>query len=259
MNIQGRDCTLTLFQNDTFTALPYTRESIHSIPEGFSLDPVVGEKKKEIFYETRKAVSGCFTIFLYDVVINPVFKLIKRCELPFTLISNHIYKRTTYDRLFIDSFELQGRKDEEYKLKVTVKDAGDACITETQITVPEPKLDAERFWVFRDGTILADGVTDADTIYYWVLRCDLNELKKYSISLHCQITEINPLLKKNVIKLLQMRLDTEWTITLNDLHASNDFEEINCADVILGRRDYRVEGLITIEHKSRTDLWSISL
>ena len=47
MNIQGRDCTLTVARDGTFIPLPYSEETVRQTSKGYSLPCVIGKRNKD--------------------------------------------------------------------------------------------------------------------------------------------------------------------------------------------------------------------
>ena len=47
MNIQGRDCTLTVARDGEFIPLPYSEETVRLASKGYSLPGCIGERNRE--------------------------------------------------------------------------------------------------------------------------------------------------------------------------------------------------------------------
>ena len=98
MNIQGRDCTLTVARDGEFIPLPYSEETVRLASKGYSLPGCIGERNREKTVVTHREIEGCFVTRLEYLNVLPLFLLFFNCNEKFDLYADRIYEKVLYER-----------------------------------------------------------------------------------------------------------------------------------------------------------------
>ena len=150
MNVQGRDCTLTVAKDGELIPLPYSEETVRQTSKGYSLPGCIGERNRELTVVTGKIIEGCFITRLEYLNVLPLFLLFFNCNEKFDLYADRIYEKVIYRNLIPKSFELRAENGEAFKLRLDVNSTYDSYTSSWPVTVPSLKWEQKRTYLF-DG------------------------------------------------------------------------------------------------------------
>ena len=258
MNIRGKDCTLTLLRDGVYTGLPYLYETMREAPRTYQLAECVGSTKRNTTIETTPTAAGCFATFITPTCAEELFTILKESSSPFSLISNHIYKRTTFKNILIDTFTLKSEIDSETKLLINTTPSHDTMAEETGSTVPEAEANTKDMFRFNGNKISVEG-NECSSIYAWSLNGSCKGIKSYTLNIHTPLDTNSVMLTKKRFSRIELRLNKEWKITCYEIAAKSNLEKIETADEVLAVKEFRVEGIITIEKQTTSEIWSVTL
>ena len=122
MNIQGKDCTLTVARDCEFIPLPYSEETVRQTSKGYSLPCVIGKRNRDKFILSKKAITGCFVTRLDYNYVEQLFLLLFYDNEVFNIYTDRIYEKVVYKNLTFKSFELRVTNGDAFKFHLDIKE-----------------------------------------------------------------------------------------------------------------------------------------
>ena len=157
MNVQGRDCTLTVARDGELIPLPYSEETVRQTSKGYSLPGCIGERNRELTVVTGKIIEGCFITRLEYLNVLSLFLLFFNSSEMFELYADRIYEKVIYKNLLPKSFELRAENGEAFKLHLDVNSTYDSFTSSWPVTIPSLKWEQKRTYLF-DGHIKSTNI-----------------------------------------------------------------------------------------------------
>ena len=252
MNIQGKDCTLTVAKDGELIPLPYSEETISQTSKGYTLPGVIGERNREKQVITGESIQGCFVTRLEYLNVLPLFLLLFKPDDKFDIYTDRVSEKSIYKNLTVKQFELRAENKEAFHLKIEVDSNDDSVVTEWPVTIPELKWEQKRTYIFDGHNVIANLKT-LPLIYRFELTGSFTEKSKYQIKLYFPLSKEHYPQQKKIDK-LQIQIDVEdgITIELNDLQPVGNLTDIYCADAVLCSQTYNILGNIKLLIKNNT-------
>lgn len=246
MNIQGKDCTLTVAKDGELIPLPYSEETIRLASKGYVLPGVIGERNREKHVVTGETIQGCFVTRLEYLNVLPLFLLLFKPDDKFDIYTDRVCEKTIYKYLTVKEFELRAENKEAFHLKIEVDSNDDSFVTQWSVTIPELKWEQKRTYTFDGHNVIVDLKT-LPLIYRFELTGSFTEKSKYQIKLYFPLSNEHYPQQKKIDK-LQIKIDVEdgITIELNDLQPVGNLTDIYCADTVLCSQTYNILGIIKL-------------
>ena len=148
MNIQGKDCTLTVAKDGELIPLPYSEETIRLASKGYVLPGVIGERNREKHVVTGETIQGCFVTRLEYLNVLNLFLLLFKPDDKFDIYTDRVCEKSIYKNLTVKQFELRAENKEAFHLKIEVDSNDDSFATEWPVTIPELKWEQKRTYTF---------------------------------------------------------------------------------------------------------------
>lgn len=86
--VYGRQCSVSLFKDDIYTALPYSQETIRTKKKTYPLEETVGDKRRIVELAYGSSIEGCIITRVSRNTIIPLLSLLEHPSTPITLIIN---------------------------------------------------------------------------------------------------------------------------------------------------------------------------
>lgn len=246
MNVQGRDCTLTVAKDGELVPLPYSEETVRKSSKGYSLPGCIGERNRELTVVTRKIIEGCFVTRLEYLNVLPLFLLFFNSNEKFDLYADRIFEKVIYKNLLPKSFEFRGDNGEAFKLRLDVKSTDESYTTTWPINTPSLKWEQRRTYFFDGHFVIAD-LNKLPLIYRFELNGSFTQKTNYKLTLYFPLsTEHYPVNQK--IDKLSFMIDMKDGISLDlyDLEPVTDLCDINCPDTVLCFQTFNVTGIVVL-------------
>ena len=247
MNIQGRDCTLTVTRDDKFIPLPYSEETVRQTSKGYSLPCVIGKRKRDRFILCKKTVTGCFVTRLDYNCVEQLFLLLFYDNQLFDIYTDRKYEKAVYKNLTFKSFELRATNGDAFKFHLDVKESENTYIDSWPLTLPALPWISNRTYKYDGHTVTADNKT-LPLVYRFELTAGFSENAKYRLKIYFPLREeFYPGTKK--IEKLTIIIDVQDGISLDlyDLIPLDDLCDINCADTVLCNQTFVVSSHIVFK------------
>ena len=188
MNIQGKDCTLTVAKDCELIPLPYSEETIRLASKGYVFPGVIGERNREKQVITGETIQGCFVTRLEYLNVLPLFLLLFKPDDKFDIYTDRVCEKTIYKYLTVKEFELRAENKEAFHLKIEVDSNDDSFVTQWPVTIPELKWEQKRTYTFDGHNVIADLKT-LPLIYRFELTGSFTEKSKYQIKLYFPLSK----------------------------------------------------------------------
>lgn len=233
MNIQGKDCILTVAKDDELIPLPYSEETIRLASKGYVLPGVIGERNREKQVITGETIQGCFVTRLEYLNVLPLFLLLFKPDDKFDIYTDRVCEKSIYKNLTVKQFEFRDENKEAFHLKIEVDSNDDSFVTQWLVTIPVLKWEQKRTYIFDGHNVIADLKT-LPLIYRLELSGSFTEKSKYQIKLYFPLSKEHYPQQKKINK-LQIQVDVEdgIAIELNDLQPVGNLMDIYCAETVL--------------------------
>ena len=251
MNIQGRDCTLTVARDGTFIPLPYSEETVRQTSKGYSLPCVIGKRNRDKFILSKKAVTGCFVTRMDFNCVEQLFLLLFYDNEVFDIYTDRVYEKAVYKNLTFKSFELRATNGDAFKFHLDVKETENTYIENWPVNLPALPWISNRTYIYDGHTVTADNKR-LPLIYRFELTADFNENAKYRLKLYFPLKkEFYPGTKK--IEKLSIVVDILDGVSIDfyDLIPLDDLCDINCADTVLCNQTFNVSSHIVFNIRNQ--------
>lgn len=246
MNVQGRDCTLTVARDGDLIPLPYSEETVRQTSKGYSLPGCIGERNRELTVVTEKIIEGCFITRLEYLNVLPLFLLFFNCNEKFDLYADRVFEKVIYKNILPKSFELRGENHEAFKLRLDVKNSSSSFVDSWPVNTPSLEWEQRRTYFFAGHCVIADLKT-LPLIYRFELNGSFTEKTNYKIKLYFPLSEEHyPV--NNKIEKLSILIDRNDGISLDlyDLEPVTDLCDINCSDTVLCFQTFNITGIVVL-------------
>ncbi len=264
--VHGKDTGMTLLRGGTYTALPYTAETLRVINRRVPLAETVGRKKRAVFQETGKTVTGCFVTLITMSDIRELLSLITSPEESFDILMNRGYDKIIYRNLTIKSFELRGGNDENVKLKIKIKETEDSYTELFSPATPDLEWQREKTMSYMDYDFTAENCSEALGIYLFSFCGNYEEAASYTLQVNgpvtfdTKLTESEPLDELNLLCLIMTEEDTvALRIRFTDLCPASDIGGSDAYGEQLIQRLFNIDGTISIEVRGTNTYWGKEL
>lgn len=253
MNIQGKDCTLTVAKDDELIPLPYSEETIRLASKGYVLPGVIGERNREKHVVTGETIQGCFVTRLEYLNVLPLFLLLFKPADKFDIYTDRVCEKSIYKNLTVKQFELRAENKEAFHLKIEVDSNDDSFVTDWPVTIPELKWEQKRTYTFDGHNVIANLKT-LPLIYRFELTGSFTEKSKYQIKLYFPLSKEHYPQQKKIDK-LQIQIDVKdgITIELDDLQPVGNLTDIYCADTVLCYQEFNILSVILFDIKNESE------
>lgn len=242
MNIQGKDCTLTVAKDGELIPLPYSEETIRLASKGYVLPGVIGERNREKHVVTGETIQGCFVTRLEYLNVLPLFLLLFKPDDKFDIYTDRVCEKSIYKNLTVKQFELRAENKEAFHLKIEVDSNDDSFVTEWPVTIPELKWEQKRTYTFDGHNVITD-LKILPLIYRFELSGSFSEKSKYQIKLYFPLSKEHYPQQKKIDKLqIQIDFGDGITIELNELQPVGNLTDIYCSDTVLCSQYYNILG-----------------
>lgn len=259
MNIQGKDCTLTVAKDGELIPLPYSEETIRLASKGYVLPGVIGERNREKHVVTGETIQGCFVTRLEYLNVLPLFLLLFKPDDKFDIYTDRVCEKSIYKNLTVKQFELRAENKEAFHLKIEVDSNDDSFVTEWPVTIPELKWEQKRTYTFDGHNVIVDLKT-LPLIYRFEITGCFTEKTKYQIKLYFPLSKEHFPQQKKIDKLqLQIDIEDGITIELNDLQPVGNLTDIYCTDTVLCYQEFKLLSEIKILIKKEKINLSLNL
>lgn len=259
MNIQGKDCTLTVAKDGELIPLPYSEETIRLASKGYVLPGVIGERNREKQVITGETIQGCFVTRLEYLNVLPLFLLLFKPDDKFDIYTDRVCEKTIYKYLTVKEFELRAENKEAFHLKIEVDSNDDSFVTQWPVTIPELKWEQKRTYTFDGHNVIADLKT-LPLIYRFELTGSFTEKSKYQIKLYFPLSKEHYPQQKKIEK-LEIQIDNSdgIKIELTDLQPVGNMIDINCIDTVLCSQIFSISGSSLIQVRNKKNHYSLLL
>ncbi len=250
-NICGKNTALTLYHNNTYTALPYSAETLRQTQTGYYTKETIASSKS-IFITTGRTITGCFVTRIDAECASELFAAITGSA-TLNILHDCVAKRTIYHNITLPEFELRAEHESPIYLRCTINPTHESYTEDFTLMTPDVRYDQKnrsRTWQYDGRNVTIDGKK-----WPYIYRFCLTREKKEDFT-RTTITVFYPLTMKqkpqlNPVKQLVIPLDakTGADLTLNDLVPIDDGTGVESSTEILVATRYRVNGTITYEQR----------
>ena len=115
--VYGRQCSVSLYKDDTYTALPYSQETIRTKRKLYPLEETVGHKRRIVEIAYGFSIEGCIITRVSRNTIIPLLSLLEHPLKPITLIIDRAVETILYKNIILLSFEIRASIDEALYIK----------------------------------------------------------------------------------------------------------------------------------------------
>lgn len=244
MNIQGKDCTLTVAKDGELIPLPYSEETIRQTSKGYTLPGVIGKRNREKQVIIGETIQGCFVTRLEYLNVLPLFLLLFNPDDNFYIYTDRVCEKSIYKNLTVKQFELRAENKEAFHLKIDIDSNDDSFVTQWPVTIPELKWEQKRTYIFDGHNVIANLKT-LPLIYRFELTGSFTEKSKYQIKLYFPLSKEHYPQQKKIDKLqIQIDIKDGITIEITDLQPIGNLTDIYCSDTVLCSQSYNFLGKI---------------
>ena len=262
MNIQGRDCTLTVARDGEFIPLPYSEETVRLASKGYSLPGCIGERNREKTVVTHREIEGCFVTRLEYLNVLPLFLLFFNSSEKFDLYADRGFEKTVYKNVLPQSFELRADNKDAFKIRVNVKSSRDSYVTEWPLNTPNlswkeiagssPAMtQGVRTYSF-DGHFVTADLRTLPLVYRFELNGSFTEKTNFKITLYFPLSEKHYPTQGRIEKLNILIDHTDgMSIDLYNLVPVTDLCDINCPDTVLCFQTFNILGDVILNIRNQ--------
>ena len=252
MNIQGRDCTLTVARDDEFIPLPYSEETVRLASKGYSLPGCIGERNREKTVVTHREIEGCFVTRLEYLNVLPLFLLFFNSSERFDLYADRGFEKTVYKNVLPQSFELRADNKDSFKIKVNVKSSRESYMTEWPLNTPKLEWNDTGRTYFYDGHFVTADLQTLPLIYRFELNGSFTEKTNFKITLYFPLSE-NHYPTQGRIEKLNILIDHTDGISVDlfNLVPVTDLCDINCPDTVLCFQTFNILGDVILNIRNQ--------
>ena len=264
--VHGKDTSMTLLRNGTYTVLPYTTDTLRSENRRVPLSETVGRKKRAVFQETGNTITGCFVTLITMSNMRELLALITSPEEPFDILMNRDYEKIIYRNLTIKSFELRSHDDDNVKLKIEIKESTDSYTEAFSPVTPDLFWEREKTLNYMDYDFTSGNYGDELGIYKFAFCGDFEKAATYTLQIHGPITADSMIAgngnidQLNLLCLIMTEEDTvSLKIRFEDLCPVSSADGSDTYGEQLMYRLYQIDGIISIEERGTNTYWGAEL
>ena len=253
MNIQGRDCTLTVARDGVFYPLPYSEETVRETSKGYSLPCVIGRRNRDKYIQTGRLIQGCFVSRLEYLNVYALFLLLFNRDQSFDIYTDRSYEKEVYKNVNVKSFELRATNGEAFKFKADICSNENSYVSTWPVNLFDLKWQKARTYYYNGHNVYAD-YQKMDLMYRFELNGNFDRNSEYIITLYFPLSQAqHP--QRDIIEKLVIEIDNQDGITLelNDLRPLDNLCDINCADTVLFFQKFRVNGNIILSIRNQNE------
>ncbi len=256
--VYGRDCTLTILQDNTYTAVPFSSETLRVAPLRFTeKDSLLKTKQKVHMYGYE--ITGCFVSLLTREETIPLLKLIVERK-PFDIIIKRGSSKLIYKNVKVKGFELRGRIDESIYLKIDVQSSKDSYIDSWDSNTVDIAWVQKNVLNLHHENWHSDNV-DLTGVYAFTFTGDYSGNYFYTLNLHSPLYSHKPIIKDTLetIGHACVEIGKVLFIDFNELVPMNTMFDVRVADELLVVPSFLIKNAIVFTFQTETDFYQASL
>lgn len=239
--ICGRDCTLSLFQNNIHTPIPYTAETLRA-----EYSTTTGNTR----------ITGCFITLLTIGCIQALIQILADSKKPFDLIMDRVQRKVVYRNVFVWRFEIRGRLHEGVYLRIDIRSLRDSHVDYTDTSPSIPWKKESLFYLRQNCWTGKNLCPDLTHIYLFTFSGDFTQNTPLSLSLHFPLSLLGRSTSGEILPNLILTLANIFTIEFTQLRILFDMTASSSSSELLISRGCSIGGTVICSLK-KTPLWEV--
>jgi len=256
--VYGRQCSVSLYKDDTYTALPYSQETIRTKRKLYPLEETVGHKRRIVEIAYGSNIEGCIITRVSRNTIIPLLSLLEHPLKPITLIIDRAVETILYKNIILLSFEIRASIDEALYIKFDITSISESSTEEGNSATLIIPWEKESTWFFRKDSFRHQGKT-IPGIYAFTFTAEFQNTITYTLQIHTPLRKDSVIQKSDFIENISFNALYPLEIQFNKLQPLTDMNETDTAGEILVIRKYRVQGIISYKVMDREVSWGLTL
>ena len=256
--ICGRDCTLTILQDNTYTAVPFSSETLRVVPLRFTDNDTLLKTQQKV-HTYGYEISGCFVSLLTYEETIPLLKLIAERK-TFDILIKRGSSKLIYKNVKVKAFELRGRIDDSVYLKIDVQSTNESYIDTWNIQTFDIPWIQKIVMRLRHENWHSDNV-DLSGVYAFSFTGDYSGNYFYTLTLHSPLFSHKPIINDSLEPISHACLEIEkiLAIDFNELIPMNTMFDTRVADELLVVPSFIVKNAIIFTFQTERDFYQVAL